>query len=177
MPINSTSLPSLRGKVLWLCPTPCVCEYYQRANSYLSRQFHSPPISPHITLGRLEGDFLPDIISKTLQSCSLTSADLTFDAGHIQCNRAPWQRFIHNLYPPETAESLQTALKEALDKYRPVFDYHISLHYGFEACDELQLLFQGFPGTLPASIPCSLLKVMDLNGPPEKWSEIWQSSL
>lgn len=171
-------LPESTGYSIWLLPDEMSSTLIQSAIRSLSEIFSSVSFLPHITLtGIPEGPSF-SILKGFIKDLSESVKTFSVHTNEVICGRAPYQRFKleveDNLNLFKLSAECDKKFKGDYSKYG---DFHFSLFYGFNRCEEIRDRFEKIDVNLPSKLYVQKIAVVKLDGPPEKWEMIYSRNL
>lgn len=172
------NLPDLIGNVLWLIPSQPELQAYVKVINRLSEAFDSTAFTPHLTVARLPEVYTTDELIAKISSI-LQDETFVFSASHISvsCQDAPYQNCIQNLKPGPDLEQFQSKLIRAIPHAEPKDEYHISLKYGYTACESLNTEIVHLNKALSHTITFDKLQLIELAGGPVHWKNVWEQEV
>jgi hypothetical protein len=164
--------------VLWLIPSQPELQTYVKVINRLSEAFDSTAFTPHLTVARLPDDKSSNELIATITSI-LKDETFVFSASHmsVSCQDTPYQNCIQNLKAGPGLELFQAKLIRGISNAEPKDEYHISLKYGYTACESLKTEIVHLNKVLPHTITFDKLQFMELAGGPVHWKNIWEQEV
>ncbi|MDX1591236.1 MAG: hypothetical protein R3283_04700 [Balneolaceae bacterium] len=166
------------GFSIWLLPDETSSNLLSAAIESLSKSLSSPLFLPHITLASVPSDSDSEILLDNLDQFASDRQELIVRAKDLICGKPPFQRYYLLLKESETLQQFSETMDSLLGgNYSRKTNYHISLYYGFESCDEIRVAYDHGNMDLPNEMYIQSIALVNIDGYPEEWEILGQRKL
>lgn len=132
---------------------------------------------PHVTLSRVPEHSTEKIIELTARISKKLSS-LRVDTGKIECRSHPFRKVIMPIDDDLIYQKFYNTVNDGFGgAYCKERDFHLSLLYGDQKCEEIDLMKIEREAPAINELHLQKIAVVDLNFTPDNWKIIFERSL
>jgi hypothetical protein len=166
------------GLSIWLLPDAHTHSTFKNVIRHLSDTFSAPLFEPHITLSGTPDYSEKDMLISVIDQLAAQRSAFSVHTSDAVCGNPPFQRFY---IPIDASIDIQSLSKECNKlvgrSFAKTENFHFSLMYGFNKCDEILQAFQSGELSLTDTLYIQSIALTDLTGLPNQWKIVYRRNL